>query len=135
MVEYNAVVDSGKRQKFDTGSVRDTQERKGRYDLMFFIALERLAIHLENGANKYGDNNFRLGQPLGRYVSSAIRHISKWVLGWQDEDHLGAAIWNLCALLETEEMIRRGKLPEELDDRWKPFLDDYEWHKKNSNNF
>jgi hypothetical protein len=114
---YDNVKDSGVREQFTTGSVRDTQKGKGRYDLMPFIALERLARHYENGATKYGDHNWRKGQPLGRYFSSAMRHMIKWMMGYTDEDHLSAAIWNLCSILETEEMIQYGILPPELDDR------------------
>ena len=42
--------DSGKRQKFDTGAVREPTENKGRYDLISPIALKRLAVVYEKGA-------------------------------------------------------------------------------------
>lgn len=113
---WDKVEDSGVREKFTTGSRRDTQQGKGRYDLLPFYAIHRLAIHFENGANKYGDNNWRKGQNLRRYVSSALRHISKYMLGYQEEDHLSAALWNIACLIETEEMIRQGDLPKELND-------------------
>ena len=131
-MSYNQVKDSGKRQEFNTGSVRDVQEGKGRFDLLPFIALTRLAKHYENGSVKYGDNNWRKGQPLMLFFSSAMRHMFRWAMGWKDEDHLSAAIWNLCSILETEEMIRRGKLPQELDDRYEGLLDDYEWQEQSS---
>lgn len=115
---FDSVKDSGVRQEFSTGSVRDSQDGKGRYDLMPFIAMERLARHYENGAKKYGDHNWRKGQPLGRYFSSAMRHMIKWMMGWKDEDHLAAAAWNILCIIETEEMIRVGILPEQLDDRY-----------------
>ena len=113
---YEKVIDSGKRQEFPTGSVRDLQDGKGRFDLLPFYALTRLAQHFENGAVKYGDENWRLGQNLRRYISSAIRHITKYMLGYREEDHLIAAVWNLMCLVETEQMIRDNKLPKELDD-------------------
>jgi len=118
------VKDSGSRQDFGTGAVRDIQKGKGRNDLMPFIALRRLAIHYEAGAEKYGCHNWRKGIPLMRYIDSAIRHIFKWCLFWNDEDHLAAAIWNLCCVLETEELIKRGKLGKELDDRVEQYRDD-----------
>jgi len=117
-MKYNEVKDSGKREGFTTGAVRDTQEGKGRYDLLPFQAIERLAIHYENGAKKYGDHNWRKGMPLMRYFSSAMRHMFRWVWRYTDEDHLAAAIWNLCSILETEQMIERGTLPSTLDDRY-----------------
>lgn len=126
-MEWDKVKDSGERQEFTTGSRRDTAKGKGRYDLLPFIALRRLAKHYENGAEKYGDHNWRLGQPLSRTFHSAVSHLLCWAMGWTDEDHLSAAIWNICTILETEEMIRRGKLPAELDDRYPDLLDDYDF--------
>jgi hypothetical protein len=113
---YNAVLDSGERQEFPTGSVRDTQTGKGRYDLLPFYALQRVAVHFENGAVKYGDDNWKKGQNLRRYISSAIRHISKYMLGSRDEDHMAAAAWNILCLIETEYLISLQVLPEELND-------------------
>ncbi len=115
---YDRVLDSGSREEFVTGSVRDTQTGKGRFDLLPFHALTRLAVHFENGAVKYGDDNWKKGQNLRRYVSSAIRHISKYMLGLKDEDHLAAAVWNLMCLIETEFLIDGGILPKELNDLW-----------------
>lgn len=114
--KFDQVKDSGKRQEFTTGSRRDTQDGKGRYDLISPISLKRLAMHFENGAKKYGDRNWELGQPLTRYLDSAIRHIYCYLEGKRDEDHAIAGAWNLLALVHTEEMIRRGVLPKELND-------------------
>ncbi|HUS51203.1 MAG TPA: dATP/dGTP diphosphohydrolase domain-containing protein, partial [Candidatus Paceibacterota bacterium] len=73
-MEFKEVKDSGKRQDFDTGSRRDTRDGKGRYDLLPVRAIKRLAKHYENGAKKYGDRNWEKGQPLSRYLDSALRH-------------------------------------------------------------
>lgn len=114
---YTSVKDSGKRQEFPTGSVRDTSAGKGRFDLRSPVAAERIARHLENGAVKYGDRNWEKGQPLMRYLDSAMRHLNKHVEGHRDEDHLAAAVWNLEGVIHTETMIMRGLLPVSLDDR------------------
>jgi hypothetical protein len=116
MPEFNEVKDSGQRQEFDTGSKRDTRDGKGRYDLVPPYALSRLARHYENGAKKYGDRNWEKGQPLARYLDSMIRHAYRFLGGSRDEDHLAAVAWNALAYIETEERIRRGILPAELDD-------------------
>lgn len=115
-VIYNKVLDSGKREEFATGSVRDTQIGKGRFDLLPFYALTRLAQHFENGAVKYGDNNWRRGQNYRRYISSAMRHITKYMLGMREEDHLAAAAWNIMCLIETEYLVENDKLPKKLND-------------------
>jgi len=125
--KFDKVKDSGKRQEFGTGSVRDTNIGKGRFDLMPPYALLRLAQHYENGAEKYGDRNWEKGQPLSRYVDSALRHMLKLLMGLEDEDHLSAAAWNILAVVETQMRIRLGLLPKELDDLptvYKDFFDE-----------
>jgi hypothetical protein len=116
MSEFKEVKDSGKRQEFSTGSVRDTRTGKGRFDLISPIALKRLAQHYENGSIKYGDRNWEKGQPLSRYVDSLIRHAYCLLEGKADEDHASAIGWNAMAYVHTEEMIKRGLLPKELND-------------------
>jgi len=116
MPEFNEVKDSGKRQEFSTGSVRDTRIGKGRFDLISPIALKRLAKHYQNGSSKYGDRNWERGQPLSRYLDSLIRHAYCLLEGQKDEDHASAIAWNAMAFVHTEEMINRGILPKELND-------------------
>jgi len=114
-MKFKSVKDSGKRQEFDTGSKRDTNEGKPRYDLITPLALYRLAIHYANGATKYGDRNWEKGQPLSRYIESAERHLQKLKLGYTDEDHESALTWNIMAYTHTKMMIEAGELPKELD--------------------
>jgi hypothetical protein len=116
MEEYNTVKDSGKRQQFSTGSVRDTRDGKGRFDLIPTLPLRRLAKHYENGAVKYGDRNWEKGQPLSRYLDSAFRHLICVLEGLTDEDHISAVSWNMFAYLQTLDGINKGKLPATLDD-------------------
>lgn len=116
VIDYHNVKDSGNRETFETGSHRDIRHGKGRYDLLSPFVLERDARHMENGAVKYGERNWEKGQPLSRYIDSAIRHIQKYLMGNRDEDHLAAARWNIGALMHTEHMISIGKLPESLND-------------------
>jgi hypothetical protein len=110
-MDYTSVTDSGVREEFATGSVRDTRIGKGRYDLLSPIALRRLARHTENGAVKYGDRNWEKGQYVSRYLDSAIRHLYCYLGGARDEDHLAAVMWNAMAAIHTEEKCRAGELP------------------------
>jgi hypothetical protein len=103
-------------QQFDTGSRRGSREGKGRYDLLSPFAERRLALVCERGAQAYHQRNWELGQPLCRYLDSSMRHINQYRTGERDEDHLAQAFWNLMAAIHTEEMILRGRLPEELND-------------------
>lgn len=116
MKDFKGVVDSGVREKFKTGSRRDTRKGKGRFDLLPPYAIFRLARHYENGAVKYGPNNWRKGQPISRYLDSCFRHLVKVVAGADDEDHEAAVVWNMMSIIETRKMIAEGILPKELDD-------------------
>jgi len=144
--------DSGARQSFGTGAVRDIQEGKGRCDLLplsevahflkvcdpisvhpdpiliylhawtkspeetkflywalreaadtMFVTphhmLLEVSIHFEDGARKYGDNNWRKGIPATRYLDSAIRHYLKWLRGDNDEPHHRAFCWNILCMI------------------------------------
>lgn len=108
--------DSGERQTFDTGAQRDSETGKGRFDLLSPFVTERDAILKEKGALKYAPRNWEKGMPFSRCLDSALRHINKYQRGFNDEDHLAAARWNLAAIMHFEEMIRRGLLPESLND-------------------
>lgn len=94
------IKDSGERTEFATGSVRDCSVGKGRFDLLPWNAMWDLSKHCEKGAIKYGEGNVRLGLPAHSFFDSAIRHLMKWYNGWEDEDHLVAAAWNIMWLLE-----------------------------------
>jgi len=110
------IPDSGERRNFSTGSVRDTTKGKGRFDLISPFAMKRLAIRLEDGASKYEARNWEKGIPASSFIDSAQRHINQYLQGDKTEDHLAAALWNIHALMHTEEMIKRGKLPDSLND-------------------
>ena len=98
------------------GATRDARQGKGRFDLITPIALTRLAGVYERGGIHRGDRNWEKGIPLSRFLDSALRHLSQYLEGYRDEDHLAQAAWNIFGLIHTEEMIRRGKLPKSLND-------------------
>lgn len=114
--QHSAVRDSGTREEFATGSVRDTREGKGRYDLITPLGLRRLAVHYENGAKKYGDRNWEKGQPVSRFLDSAARHLFAYLAGARDEDHLAAAAWNVMGAMHVEEAAAARRLPPGLLD-------------------
>lgn len=116
MVSYGAVKDSGKRDEFGTGAVRDTGDEKGAYELISPVFMKRLAVHLERGAKKYSARNWEQGMPMGRTMQSLIRHAFQYLEGRRDEDHLGAIACNIMFLIHYEEMIHRNVLPERLND-------------------
>ena len=107
---------SGKMSKFDTGAVRDAMEGKGLPSLIPTCALKSLAKRFEDGATKYGRDNWQQGIPLSRYCDSAHRHL--WALrdGQTDEGHFGAVLWNIACWQKTKEMIDSDLLPKHLDD-------------------
>ncbi|MBM4043017.1 MAG: hypothetical protein FJ290_31395 [Planctomycetes bacterium] len=97
------LADSGQREEFDGGAVRDVRSGKGRYDLLSPHALGRLAAVYEKGAAKYAARNWEKGIPVSRCLDSALRHIFQYLAGAKDEDHLAQADWNLQAVMHFEE--------------------------------
>lgn len=147
--------DSGEREEFESGAVRDMKKGRGRCDLLpldivyrFFknkdyddiivqvfdclrkfqktkdiIYLYRilnnvlaeymfydeysmfleLSIHFEEGAEKYGVDNWKKGIPEWSYLDSAIRHFLKWCRNDEDERHDRAFVWNIICLIWTVE--------------------------------
>ena len=113
--------DSGQRREYKTGSVRDRQKGKGRFDLIPLEPIRRLAGLYERGAIKYGDSNWKKGQPLmASYIDSALRHFADLIAGEPTEDHCAAILWNVCGYMWTLDEIEAGRLPKELDDRHPP---------------
>lgn len=110
------VKDSGERETFDTGARRDIRSGKGRFDLINPFFLKRLALVLEAGATKYGDNNYLKGMPIKRYLDSCLRHINCYQEGDREEDHLVQAAWNIMAIVATQDLIKKGSLSSDLDD-------------------
>ena len=108
--------DSKTRRTVNTGSQRDAQQDKGRFDLMPMWALFQIARHFEDGAEKYIARNWELGQPISWYLDSAMRHLVKWIAGYKDERHDRACGWNVLCAIETKHRIDTGLLPKELDD-------------------
>lgn len=61
--------------------------------------LLEVAKHFEEGAKKYGENNWQKGIPVRCYIDSAVRHYLKWLRGDEDEPHDRAFCWNIqCAI-------------------------------------
>jgi hypothetical protein len=93
------IKDSGKRQKFKGGMVRDTTDGKIDYSLALDGPMfERYAIHMTNGAKKYAARNWLLADgpdEFNRFRVSALRHFIQWFRGETDEDHAAAVIFNL----------------------------------------
>ena len=90
--------DSGAREEFTSGMVRDTQKGKARFDLIYKPLLWRWAELMARGAEKYGANNWMRASgedELKRFEASAERHLQQYLRGDTDEDHAAAVMFNL----------------------------------------
>lgn len=112
--DENPIKDSGERTEFASGAVRDMHEGKG--DMLFvpWAAMLRVSRHYENGAKKYGRYNYLKGIPVSSFIDSAFRHLAKYVAGYDDEDHLSAAAFNVLGAIQMEEHC-----PEMMDIPWR----------------
>lgn len=105
--------DSGKRETFESGMCRDTQDDKPRYDLIDRVFLKRWAELMARGAKKYGENNWKKAateEELARFRASAIRHIYQWLDGDTGEDHAAAVAFNLAGAEMVKERLKKGPL-------------------------
>lgn len=107
--------DSGKEQTFSTGAVRDDVGDKPSLELISPIFEQRLGQWLTEGAKRYARRNWEKGIPMERTLGSLKRHVNAYQEGKTDEDHLAAIACNVMFLIHTEEMIKRGKLPDDLN--------------------
>ncbi|WP_181567044.1 dATP/dGTP diphosphohydrolase domain-containing protein [Faecalibacterium hattorii] len=112
MEKKKMIKDSGDRTEFETGAKRDMHAGKGRMDLLPWYGIMEVSKHCEEGALKYGEHNVDKGIPLHSLLDSAARHLAKYMVGMDDEDHLRAACWNLLWALNQRETHP------ELDDRF-----------------
>lgn len=101
--------DSGTRRIYPNGAQRDSGINKGRTDLIPGCAVLRVARQYELGAAKYDEWNWT-GLPADTLLDSGIRHLLKYQDGWNDEDHLAAAVFNCFGLMYIE-----AKRPEALN--------------------
>jgi hypothetical protein len=105
------IKDSGERQQFDGGMVRDTDEGKVDYTLALDGPMfQRYAEHLTKGAQKYEKRNWMKANDaaaLERFRASALRHLLQWFRGDTDEDHAAAVIFNLNGAEYVRERIRQ----------------------------
>src|SRR5579864_7842542 len=91
--------DSGQRQTFATGMVRDIQTNKPRYDLVDWPMIRRWAELMQRGALKYGEHNWKKAETkeeFERFSASALRHMVQWFNGDSDEDHAAACYFNIA---------------------------------------
>ena len=73
------------------------------YDGDVETMLLEVAKHFEEGAKKYGENNWQKGIPPSCYIDSAIRHYLKYLRGDDDEPHDRAFVWNImCCIWEVD---------------------------------
>lgn len=116
------VKDSGERETYANGFVRDTEEGKPNYrDALLRLAenpgllefvntpgselvpseiLVRTADHMQKGAEKYGKDNWRRARGLVakmRFARSLLRHVVQLFQHDRSEDHAAAVIFNVAA--------------------------------------
>ncbi len=98
MAEF-VIKDSGERQEFASGMVRDVTNDKTNWALVADgPMLKRWAVHLTKGAVKYAVRNWMKAEghtEEQRFRESAFRHFMQWYIGDRDEDHASAVFFNI----------------------------------------
>jgi hypothetical protein len=107
----NKLKTTGSPRQFETGAQRDSGEGKLRMSLVPHKALNDVMMRYLQGAETYGENNWKKGMKHSVLYDSAMRHLMQDFTGDVSEDHLGAALWNIMGMIWN----RQNK--PELDDR------------------
>jgi hypothetical protein len=81
---------------------------------LFEVALGHL---MAKGAIKYDDRNWEKGMPVSEFYASLKRHLIKWMLRMDDEEHDEQIAFNAMGIVVTLLGIKLGIYPAELDDR------------------
>ena len=89
----------GKPRQFDTGAQRDSSEGKLRMSLVPHKALNDVMMRYIQGADAYGENNWKKGMKHSVLYDSTMRHLMQDFTGDDTEDHLGAALWNIMSMI------------------------------------
>lgn len=122
------MIQSGEQATYETGAVRDSDNSKSRPDLIPGCCMLRVGKRYAAGARYYGAHNFEKGIPSSRGLASLQRHLEAWKAGHDDEDHLGALVFNAMLLIFNEERFKRGGDGEAMLDHpryenWDPELE------------
>lgn len=67
----------------------------------FMTGILEVAIHYEQGAEKYAPHNWEKGIPLHYFIDSGVRHYLKFLRGDKDEPHDRAFVWNMLGAMWT----------------------------------
>lgn len=112
-----ATKDSGQRENFESGMVRDVEADKIDYSRCFDGPMfDRWAELMTRGAVKYpnqtnGQPNWMLAsgpEELQRFRRSAVRHFRQWLRGDNDEDHAAAVFFNLNGFEHVKQQLANG---------------------------
>jgi len=93
MADLNLTSQMGEVQPY----LRDHVE-PARFDLIPMDILERLAFIYSEGAQKYGDSNWKMGCPWSDTLNHALKHLQQWRERDKSEDQLAKVIWGFVTL-------------------------------------
>ena len=101
----NPIADYVKSSKrvFESGSQRDDDTNKPLVNHLDAYVRLRFGYLLRMGANKYEKSNWQKGQPTEAAIESLHRHLAKYELGDDTEDHLACIIFNIQLIMKNEQ--------------------------------
>jgi len=132
MDDHFTVKDSGAREQYASGMVRDTASDKTFWSLVYDgPMLKRWAVHLTKGAIKYAKRNWMKAAgdaELERAIDSAARHFAQWMAGERDEDHAAAVFFNINLAEYIRALpLRKDPSPQAVEDALRQLPDTRRW--------
>jgi hypothetical protein len=110
---------------FDTGAKRDANSNKPFIHTLAGYTRQRFGYHMNLGASKYGNMNFKKGIPTDVYLESLDRHLAAYMEGDRSEDHLSAIIFGAqgCMLNEQRDGVKADYYFNKLNDSRREYSD------------
>jgi hypothetical protein len=113
------IKDSGKREEFASGMIRDSGDKVRMLRILTGPMARRWAEHLHKGQKKYPDvkpgvPNWTLAKgeaELQRARESAFGHMVDWLEGKVDEDHAAGVFFNINLAEYVKEKIAEDEIP------------------------
>jgi len=125
--------DSGARQEYSSGMVREPEGQRERFDLILPLTqpydttlLYRWANVLTAGCVKYSSRNWEKANSVEeyqRFKASAWRHFIKFMSGRTDEDHAASLLFNINGMVYLQQKLNLDGLGNQIQEKELPNIE------------
>lgn len=81
---------------------KNSSAGRGRFDLLPWEVIDKIAKYFEKDALEFGERSWEKTGKVSEFMDAAFQHMTAYMRGKNDEDHLAKAIYNLLMAADTE---------------------------------